>query len=257
MNKKQISRRGFLKGIGQTTVAAVLANILKFVPEAQGVLARQASLGKNDVAITPLSAARLDELASQLAEDANGKALQKFLDSQGFAETPNRNAGVRATITTEDETISEIDVLVFRAYDQTEERGVISWYGVGNSADLKNVRTLVAAISQQDAYIVQDGQVVVYENPPEALQSAIQQPSLFKVGSSGTYKRAQPARNHCCSAYQQCLAYLGICAVFIVCCWATGACCGPAFLACLSGNAWCAILYDCCGTGHGCNPACG
>lgn len=40
MNKKQISRRGFLKGIGQTAVAAVLANILKFVPEAQEVIAR-------------------------------------------------------------------------------------------------------------------------------------------------------------------------------------------------------------------------
>lgn len=40
MNKKTMSRRDFLKGMVKTAAAAALANVVKFVPEAQGVFAQ-------------------------------------------------------------------------------------------------------------------------------------------------------------------------------------------------------------------------
>lgn len=46
MTKKQISRRDFLKRMGQGTVAAALAGVLKVVPEVQDVFAQKTPAGK-------------------------------------------------------------------------------------------------------------------------------------------------------------------------------------------------------------------
>jgi hypothetical protein len=49
MKKQPISRRSFLKGMGQTLLAAVAGGILKFVPEAQAVFASEGIARKDDI----------------------------------------------------------------------------------------------------------------------------------------------------------------------------------------------------------------
>lgn len=87
MNKNTMSRRGFLKGMVKTTAAAVLANVIKFVPEAQGVMAKggaraNAFLQKpEDLVLKAIEGQEAAQVVSQILEDKDVRTLRRALSS--------------------------------------------------------------------------------------------------------------------------------------------------------------------------------
>jgi len=101
MNKNRISRRDFLKRLSQTMVAGILANILKLVPEAQGVLAgSKSSTGARDgivlpdgIKAEPLSKPALEEALTKATGNLDGQALIRFFEKEGYAAQHNQALG--------------------------------------------------------------------------------------------------------------------------------------------------------------------
>jgi hypothetical protein len=238
MNKNTMSRRGFLKGMVKTATAAVLANVIKFVPEAQEVLAQ--SGGLKDVTISPLSAGRVDTLVSQAVNGADGQTLRRFLDTRGFVEMPGMRVGSRVQVRTK-EGVGKVDILIVGYTSPTEQRGAIFGYGAGSAGQQYNIP--MAVISKEAVYIVQSGQVAISVNSPKGLVEA---PLTFRSNLSGQALAAQGA---CCSLEAQCIILGVACTAATVCCLIGGVpCCGTAVATCAAAGTACLLASNCCAT---------
>jgi len=160
MNKKQISRRGFLKGIGQTAIAATLANILKFVPEAQEVFANNL-LTKGSVTVEELTGQALKEAARNSLAYGDSVTVESFLTARGYQRQVDKSRGLKVTIHDDKLGSGREGILITVPYEKGEQQanliyasspGAITRVG----ADIREYsRGLIAA----DVYEVQDGTV--------------------------------------------------------------------------------------------------
>jgi len=98
MGRKAISRRSFLGVTGRTTVAAIVATVLKVVPEAQGVLAANGIAGSGQISLpggveaTPLSRRELNRTYDRLIQAPDVQTLVRHLIASGYSERRGRSS---------------------------------------------------------------------------------------------------------------------------------------------------------------------
>jgi len=267
MSKKQMSRRVFLAGIAKTTAAAFLANLLKFVPEAQGTLAQPASPSTPEPGtVSPLPAHRVDELATQATKREDNKRLREFLKSKGFAEAPQSILGQQMKATTEDGGTLIADVIWGWYLNEEDQQKAIlahvsaTYEHVGQKT-LSHTQIPVVIISNDTAYVVDGDQVSAHKNPPDSLKLLTQYLSSgFPDGNSLDtvhHKRAKVTLGHhpCCSFFYNWAGALAATTAMLVCCAVpvtAPVCCPAAVAFAATAVSYSAGFVACCSANPGC-----
>ncbi len=254
MSKKDVSRRGFLKGVIQTAGAAGLATMFKFFPEAEGAFASDSPIQAD---VWPLSSGDAERLMAQALNDTNGNILRDHLAKQGFAEVPGIYFAQRSRIVGEDEKgrthRHQTDVLVV-GYSSTiqENKGAMFLLVADGDSTSSQWQVPMVAIQDDALYYVQDGKVAIHEDKDSPLITA---PwfSSFVQGVS-PIQGELPLVSYggpCSNAVNQCLILSAGCGAGAICCAIAVPCCAATVLACALSATACFIAAGCCNNNPG------
>jgi hypothetical protein len=250
----------------KTATATMLASMLKFVPEAQGILAQSASPSALESGtVSPLPAKRINELATQAAKRKDNKYLREFLESKGFAKIPRTILGRQMKAATEDEGSLTADVIGRWYFSEEKQQEAIlvyvsAIYEHAGQNSLSRTQIPIVITSDGTAHVVDGDQVIAHKNPPDSLKLLAQYLPLGfpNKNSSDTlhHKRAKAALNHnpCCGLFYDWLGAVGATAAFIACCPfppTAPVCCPGAVVAAATAAGIAVSLGVCCAT-NGC-----
>jgi hypothetical protein len=257
MTNKDVSRRGFLKGMVQSVSAAGLATFLKFMPEAKGILAGERSV-QYDVRL--LTHQQAESLKQGTVDEANSEILHDYLEKHGFEEVPGVYFAYRTIFDGQDEggrsLKSQIDILFVGCSNVNEEnRGAMFVFAKDSDPSSSQWQLPIVVVQDDALYYVKDGEVEAYEDKNNPIITASWFSSIEKgvspVNDQGI--APVPLQNASCEAQRnQCLVLGTACGVLSICCGAGGLpCCYQALAACSSGAAACAIWGQCCDANPG------
>lgn len=259
MTKKDVSRRGFLKGIVQTAGAAGLATMAKFFPEAKGAFARRGRPRLVNITTSSISSSRIRNLATRSRENDDTRKLLQFLRSRGghfISDTNTSIQGRRTHLQIEDEEGNihnpEMDIIIssYLYVEEENEQKVVVLFSEGVSFDIETKQVPILVIPQEGVYVVRDGEVVLQTNSSPLIDLLSSTPNSSPLNNNEIKRYNQETASHlptCCDHFWECVgATAATLALFLLCATIAPPVCAAALVADFGGILACSLAYDCC-----------
>ncbi len=234
MSNKPISRRNFLSGMFKTVTAGMLASILRFVPEAQGVLAAEGRLPKDTRVDRLTGVAAADAIAAALNARISKRLLSK-LNANFAADTSNGMAVSASWSNTSGESyVMPVVVLPFKDGKGGEAYLFYSPIDEGAQSIMVDLKANRKALIEAKIYQVINGAITV--NPVSSTAKGSPQPATHLCNQDCMIQCLQL---YGCSGLSLtlCIAAIIACPFSIISCigaWACTLYCGGAFSICWS-----------------------
>ncbi|WP_420644692.1 hypothetical protein [Candidatus Leptofilum sp.] len=250
MTKKDVSRRGFLKGIFQSASAMGLATVLKFVPEAKEVLASD----RLEYDMWTLPRRNTDILKQIAFDDTNVQILRNQLDTEGFQEIPGLYFAYRTKTTGRDENqrmhTFHTDHLIVGCTNE-DNRGALLCFLKDSHSRSSQWQAPLLIVQDEALFYVEAGQVISHDDREHQLISS----HWFERTNRGLspLDNISPLLDHgpCSRIMDQCVSASIQCAILTACCVATVGCCFIQVAACSNAIAQCILASDCCDVNPG------
>jgi len=149
-----MSRRGFLKGMVKTTAAAVLANVIKFVPEAQGVLAKGVKDNPGPL-VEELAGTSLNEAVKAVRAHRDGEAVWQHLLGKGYGPREENAWAVRVSNGEMTSTLVKVPFI-----GPSSQQNALLIFGFGNGQTKAGAGFYSGKPTNIDVYAIENGQVI-------------------------------------------------------------------------------------------------